>query len=467
MEMLAEGTLSPEEFEKLTASATDNSAAAPALVPTHRHSRKAPKAACSPPRPPGKSKVVDALCQMVTEAGGSLRGAQMGDLYQKMPGSQAEVRRLGLKSVASWSGGRLSFQPDSGAGTIILGTAGCRGGTFSTVEELEEQHYINGKLVKKTIRRNTVHGSDTAASSHRLRPPSVRHKKQPRALCYKVPVPAWVHEGGNVQAEFTPESKSWKAAVVQRVSADGKIVAVIFDGYADVVELPLGQLRAINKPKVAPVRAKITKPKPTHECCMCFEFFPPTNGLSCSTKDHFTCRKCFIGYVQMRCDPAGFDMEKAKASQAELCCPLAPVSGVAGGCSATPFKEVEIARLVDEKAFAMYRARKDQVSHQLVHEEAHATMQRELNRINKECSDAATAQVSKRMLAQQLQQQLPNAKMCGRCHHGPIDHGWCSDLSTHHQERRGEGTISNACPKCQWFVNDIHAWPSWDGELRD
>ena len=66
-----------------------------------------------------------------------------------------------------------------------------------------------------------------------------------------------------------------------------------------------------------------------------------------------------------------------------------------------------------------------------------------------------------------LREALPNARQCGRCAYGPIDHFACADLRTHHDERLAGGAkVSNACPECGWFAPHIDAWPRWDGVTR-
>jgi hypothetical protein len=68
--------------------------------------------------------------------------------------------------------------------------------------------------------------------------------------------------------------------------------------------------------------------------------------------------------------------------------------------------------------------------------------------------------------AAQMRQDMPNLRQCGRCGLGPVDHGWCSDLTTHHGERRrGGGTVDNSCAGCGWFSAEIADWPAWDGKL--
>jgi len=67
--------------------------------------------------------------------------------------------------------------------------------------------------------------------------------------------------------------------------------------------------------------------------------------------------------------------------------------------------------------------------------------------------------------------------MCGQCQFGPIDHGWCNNLSTHHGEEKSNNTsasettprsvVNNSCPKCGWFADDIGAWPKWDGTFHE
>lgn len=65
-----------------------------------------------------------------------------------------------------------------------------------------------------------------------------------------------------------------------------------------------------------------------------------------------------------------------------------------------------------------------------------------------------------------MQQLLPNARQCGGCGFGPIDHVGCADLQRHHGESTGRGTISNACPKCGWFAATVDSWPRWDGRTQ-
>ena len=63
---------------------------------------------------------------------------------------------------------------------------------------------------------------------------------------------------------------------------------------------------------------------------------------------------------------------------------------------------------------------------------------------------------------------MSDPRQCGRCGFGPVDHSGCDSLSSHHGEvavARGSAAnlVSNACPRCGWFVPSLRAWPAWDG----
>lgn len=63
---------------------------------------------------------------------------------------------------------------------------------------------------------------------------------------------------------------------------------------------------------------------------------------------------------------------------------------------------------------------------------------------------------------------MSDPRQCGRCGFGPVDHAGCDSLSSHHGEvamgrSSGANLVSNACPRCGWFVPSLRAWPAWDG----
>ena len=56
--------------------------------------------------------------------------------------------------------------------------------------------------------------------------------------------------------------------------------------------------------------------------------------------------------------------------------------------------------------------------------------------------------------------------MCPSCRYGPVDHGACYALDSHHGEDVGGGaSINNRCPGCGWFSPEIRDWLPWDGRL--
>lgn len=65
---------------------------------------------------------------------------------------------------------------------------------------------------------------------------------------------------------------------------------------------------------------------------------------------------------------------------------------------------------------------------------------------------------------------MDDPRQCARCGFGPVDHRGCSNLRSHHMEVSVRGgsrsTVSNACPRCDWFTGNLQDWPSWDGELQ-
>lgn len=61
---------------------------------------------------------------------------------------------------------------------------------------------------------------------------------------------------------------------------------------------------------------------------------------------------------------------------------------------------------------------------------------------------------------------LGKAYQCSDCGFGPVDHGGCSDLFSHHGEvDAGGGVASNACPLCGWFSEALADWKLWDGTV--
>jgi hypothetical protein len=110
------------------------------------------------------------------------------------------------------------------------------------------------------------------------------------------------------------------------------------------------------------------------------------------------------------------------------------------GCGAAPFGDRLIALNVSDLTFAEYSEGK-----------ALLPIARKVDQVVQEGSELALL--------------MPNARMCARCHYGPVElaAGSCNDLTMHHGEVRapGRAPVSNACPNCGWFADTITAWPRW------
>ena len=56
---------------------------------------------------------------------------------------------------------------------------------------------------------------------------------------------------------------------------------------------------------------------------------------------------------------------------------------------------------------------------------------------------------------------MRDPRQCGRCGFGPVDHAGCDSLNSHHGEVAmaggGSNLVSNACPRCGWFVPSLRA----------
>jgi|ERR1712137_369612 len=58
-----------------------------------------------------------------------------------------------------------------------------------------------------------------------------------------------------------------------------------------------------------------------------------------------------------------------------------------------------------------------------------------------------------------------NAWMCPACRFGPVDHQFCTNLRSHHNQQVGNVRINNACPNCNFFTERLADWLQWDGKF--
>jgi hypothetical protein len=196
-------------------------------------------------------------------------------------------------------------------------------------------------------------------------------------------------------------------------------------------------------------------------CILCYDDAAQSEGVTCA-HEHFICNGCFGNYVKTEAEQAQDHPDLLRQREGKVCCP--------DGRHEPAYTEQQIARHVTDEVYTLHDQARQQVVRQGEFEAAQAQMQVEIRRMADQIRRSGGANVgpSPEVLARQLQQQMPNARMCGQCSFGPVDHQACWDLGAHQGEQvRGGGRINNACARCGWFSRDINDWPRWDGRLPD
>jgi hypothetical protein len=185
------------------------------------------------------------------------------------------------------------------------------------------------------------------------------------------------------------------------------------------------------------------------ECVVCSESEDSVVLIQCD-EGHPICQVCLDKYILTNVKKLReTDYLPAKAETAQISEDGATLAFLRGacscplrghGCGAAPFSDRLIALNVSDLTFAEYSEGK-----------ALLPIARKVDQVVQEGSELALL--------------MPNARMCARCHYGPVElaAGSCNDLTMHHGEVRapGRAPVSNACPNCGWFADTITAWPRW------
>jgi hypothetical protein len=186
--------------------------------------------------------------------------------------------------------------------------------------------------------------------------------------------------------------------------------------------------------------------------CYCTEDKDDSIGVACDN-DHFLCQDCFTSYVTSESDTVNNPQNIIKNGGRITC-----VCKIASGCDSHAFANKLIAMVVPDEVYESYLRARDYV----VGKDAVAGA---LAKVKDTGSMNAVEQEQIRNLYKKANGTY-SCYMCKKCKFGPIDHGWCSDLSAHQGEEKGSGSsINNACPKCGWFAKQINQWPAWDGSF--
>ena len=200
-------------------------------------------------------------------------------------------------------------------------------------------------------------------------------------------------------------------------------------------------------PDAAPPKPRGRRPV----CQVCQEETRPADGTFCTAEPsaHFVCGACLMGHVTSELEKL-VDADRLRAHRktgGRIRCVC--FGGGQSACTGS-YTDKSLALHVKDELFERYRAKQDEVVEQRHWEAAQAMI-------------AAKARAAEHeVLAEGLRRQLPDARQCGSCGFGPVEHTHCSDLLAHH----GQGGISNACPRCGWLTKDREAWPKWDGRMH-
>jgi len=183
--------------------------------------------------------------------------------------------------------------------------------------------------------------------------------------------------------------------------------------------------------------------------CVCSESEDSVVLIQCD-EGHPICQVCLDKYILTNVKKLReTDYLPAKAETAQISEDGATLAFLRGacscplrghGCGAAPFSDRLIALNVSDLSFAEYSEGR-----------ALLPIALKVDQVVQEGSELALL--------------MPNARMCARCHYGPVEltAGSCNDLTMHHGEVRapGRAPVSNACPNCGWFADTITAWPRW------
>ncbi len=229
----------------------------------------------------------------------------------------------------------------------------------------------------------------------------------------------------------------------------------------------------------------------SHTCVVCYDELPAARGIVCrdvGAGGHFTCADCLSRHVEAKA-AALRDMDnladEAAAAEADgnavragelagrVFCPMCVQSStLESPCNSDAFPDRLLAGLVSDD---VYRAHSDAKTllpvakeAKRIFAEAQATVREAVEAAKESVRRGEAAPDEGRLLLErQLREQLPNARQCGRCGYGPVEHLACFDLAVHHGQMSGSTRIDNSCPRCGWFNRDVASWPRWDGRLSD
>ena len=190
----------------------------------------------------------------------------------------------------------------------------------------------------------------------------------------------------------------------------------------------------------------------SQNCVICHERFEQSSMAICSVDEHAVCKSCFQQYV---------DVEMQNDIQ-QFRCPL--WTSHAGGCRGL-FSEKTIARMFSSESNTVSLEKYIEWVRKQIRSEEYKNSHAVLNQIVAALSKAMP-HLNQEIIERQLREAVPNARQCGSCGFGPVEHFACGNLATHQGQRVGRAAIQNKCPHCGWFASNINQWPKWNGKLH-
>ncbi|KAJ0392146.1 hypothetical protein P43SY_005421 [Pythium insidiosum] len=194
-------------------------------------------------------------------------------------------------------------------------------------------------------------------------------------------------------------------------------------------------------------------------CTLCFGD-DNLAGVECAS-GHFVCDSCFDHHVQAQCE---LSMEVLRGRDGGVLCPRNNAH-YTPQCRAEAFSDQVVAQHVRDHTYVRYLGVRRSIWEHVIFQKSQAAIEQIRQQVGRQMSE----ELARNQLRESLQRDMPNARMCGRCGFGPVDHAFCYNLRTHHGETVGRGgrvaAINNACPQCGWFADEIAQWPTWDGVL--
>jgi hypothetical protein len=243
-------------------------------------------------------------------------------------------------------------------------------------------------------------------------------------------------------------------------------------------EIPIDDVPVITAPVVvesfgpmfSDAVASVSAPVADSPCIICDAVTSAAAGIRCSAPPgagaHTICLTCFLRYVEVT--TSSRRMDNNPAVDVVITCPRV-IHGQRlqsrlgeGGCRSAAFTEAAVLR-------ALSMAESHRVFDDYMTTIKRGVAHRQYEADQAECYTLLRKrdiEIPIEWEVQQLMRACPVSYMCGRCGFGPILHTNCDNLATHHLQKGNYGggvVVSNACPRCNWFVDNIRAWPRWKG----